>query len=217
MTTFKPPPFDISVIIPGSVVLVVGKRGCGKSTLLAALATQVSTFARTGMLVTSRDIYTNDIVLSCLPPESIPNVLSPELLDQFCTSLGSRLGVVVCDDVSFDQTFMQSTALANCVDHCANDQQPLTLLFGVQHWETGNSQLKAAADFVFAFRDNNVANQNECLNYFVDSMPQSVFTEIFAACTANYGCLVIDVKKANSGCNWQECVFKFQAPYPMLG
>lgn len=215
--------FDMdNQIMPGASILIIGKRCSGKSSLLFDILSRICKFFNYGLALTPTQSSRQKFE-SCMPP-SLIDKQSPERLQEFVTTVqtfydkavaaGSkpRNCYLLCDDTAYDDKFMRCKTLSEVFLNGRNFG--MTCLLVIQYIMKVGPDLRGNADFVFAFYDNNSKIQDKLYEFWFNMMPKQTFKEVFARCTQNYSCLVLDVRKSATSRDWKDCVFWFKARLP---
>lgn len=209
-------------IMPGATILIVGKRNSGKSSLLFDILSQISSFFNFGLALTPTQ-SSKEKFSRCMPPVFIDQQ-SPERLEHFVKTVNGlydkavmngkpvRQCYFVGDDVAFDEKFMRCKPLKEIFLNGRNFG--MTCILVLQYLMKVGPDLRANADFVFLFWDNNMKNQEKAWEFWFNMMGKDEFREAFSTCTKNYSCLVMDVRASATSRDWHDCVYWYKAKLP---
>ncbi len=209
-------------IMPGASMLIIGKRASGKSSLLFDLLSKIARFFNFGLALTPTQ-SSKEKFQACMPTALI-DTQSPERLTHFVSVVktlyekasnqgqATRNSYLLCDDTAFDDKFMRCKTLGEVFLNGRNFG--MTCVLVLQYLMKVGPDLRGNADFVFVFWDNNTKNQDKIWEFWFNMMPKKVFKEVFAECTRNFSCLVMDVRKSATSRDWHDCVFWYKAALP---
>jgi hypothetical protein len=211
-----------SQIMPGASILIIGKRCSGKSSLLFDILSRICKYFNYGLALTPTQSSRQKFE-KCMPPCLIDKQ-SPERLQEFVTivntfydkavaaSKPTRNCFLLCDDTAYDDKFMRCKTLSEVFLNGRNFG--MTCLLVLQYIMKVGPDLRGNADFVFAFYDNNSKIQDKLYEFWFNMMPKATFKEVFARCTQDFSCLVLDVRKSATSRDWKDCVFWCKARLP---
>jgi hypothetical protein len=213
--------FDMkNQIMPGASVLIIGKRCSGKSNLLFDQLSHIGHYFNYGLALTPTQSSRRKFE-ACMPASLIDRQ-SVERLDQYVSTVNSEYDKAValgkkpkttyllCDDTAYDDKFMRCKTLSEVFLNGRNFG--MTCILVLQYLMKVGPDLRGNADFVFIFWDNNT--QDKIYDFWFRMMPKHVFKEVFAACTQDFSCLVLDVRKSATSRDWHDCVFWYKAKLP---
>ena len=206
--------FDPSTIKDGSVVGVIGKRGTGKSVLVK----DVMYYKRKipmGLIMSGTEdgnsYYGKFVPDSFVFSEFDKAALERLMERQKKLSKAGRAGrvFVVLDDLMYDKKIMKEKVMRQ-------------LLMNGRHWniflivtaqyvaDLGPPEIRSNCDYVIACRETIHQNKERLYRMFFGIFPSfDDFCRVFAACTENYGVLVLDNTKQTN--NIEDVVFWYKA------
>lgn len=223
--------FDMKSIVPGTTILVIGKRASGKTSLIFDAMEHMSrwfpdeegnTGFDAGRAITPT-MSSMEKFSACIPSCFIERP-SVEGLDFFVQNVqkvylddkvaGRKLRntFLICDDTAFNEKFMRCETLSECFLNGRHSN--ITIIIVLQYLMKAAPDIRTNADFVFVFWDVNLKNQQNIHKFWFGSMDKKDFLEVFSDCTQDYGCLVIDLRKGALSRNWREFVYWYKAKLP---
>ena len=206
--------FDPTNIKPGRIILIIGKRGSGKSTLLRDILYRMKDTIDFGMAMTPTQDSAS-MFRSCLPSGCVYDKFIPAKVDGL---------VKVAKDMKFHGKHKR---LLLCLDDCMYDKSCTkgismrTIFFNGRHLNICfinilqycmdlTSDLRTQIDYVFALRENILANKIRLWKYFFGMFSHyDDFAQVLDRCTNNYETLVLD-NTVNST-SIQDCVYWYRA------
>jgi hypothetical protein len=212
---YKITQFDPSKAKTNCVWLLIGPRNTGKSVLLKDLLYKTRHNYDFGMAMT-KTVSTVKMLKEFLPHKLIfTKGYDFEFGERFLITSARlvengkiRKNVLILDDCMFDNKVMKTKTQK---DLHLNGRHYQTSIFNTtQYCMIIPNDIRTNIDYIFALRENINANKKRLFEYFFGLFPSyAAFNKVFTACTANYGCLVIDKTKASSSI--KECIFWYVA------
>jgi hypothetical protein len=190
--------FELPLIKPNRLVMLIGRRGSGKSTLqreiLYSLRDRVDYFIA---VTPTRD--TESEWLSFLPRSMIHRSLDKDLLarlldhqDSISRQKGKRRRsiCVLWDDVMF----IKSALKGESVRELFYNGRHLDIFFvnACQYMMDVSPDLRLQVDYLFAFYDQIPENRNKIRRYYCGQFRAEAFDATFRACTTDFKCFVVD-------------------------
>ena len=206
--------FDPSTMKPHRISLIIARRGSGKSTLLRDLLYHQRNqcdFAL-GMCPT---MEAADMMRECMPHACVYDRFVPAKIEQIVSTAqefvanGKKRAVgIVCDDCMYDKTVFKTTAIRTIFFN--GRHLFVDLKIAAQYLMDLGPDLRAQVDYVFALKDNILANKMKlwrmlfgCFASFDD------FLAVFDRCTQNFECLVLDNTVQSTAIT--DCIFWYKA------
>jgi hypothetical protein len=212
--------FDLSNITPDSGVGILGKTHCGKSVLMYLIMYSLSKHFNYGKAM-SPTLSSRKKFESCMPLHFIDNPSVDELtafisvvketyIDEDRRGQRHRRSYFIADDTAFDKQFMGAKVLKDLMMNGRNYNCFRMLV--LQYICGIGPDLRSNLDYLFVFWHNSKRDQRAIYETWFSMMDRKVFNLVFAKATENYGCLVIDMRKANTTRDWHNCVYWFRVP-----
>lgn len=216
--------FDLAQMAPDCTFLIYGKRGSGKTVLLQNIMAHMAPHFSFGVAFAP----TYDSIK--MFEESIPKVFvsRPDVLylEQFCklakdeSELAKEKGetprrsFILCDDCAAraktpKDDFYKSAPMEETFLNGRHDEVMCGCI--TQHIHKAPTYMRGNSDYIFVFYDSNLKNQDKIHEYWCGMLSKKKFKEIYNRCTEDYGCLVIDLKKAAIARDWRNCIFWLRA------
>ena len=206
--------FDVSMLKPHRIALMVGKRGTGKSTLLEDVMFHMKDKVHMGIAMTPTE-ESAQMFRRHMPEPWIYNAYSHAKMEQIimlqrdlCRKGKQRDLFLALDDCLYDKKILKST---NIRDIFMNGRHlRLSVLLACQYIMDMGPDLRTQVDYVFALRENIISNKTKLFRYFFGMFEKyEDFSRVMDACTENYSCLVLDnTCKTN---RIEDCLFWYRA------
>lgn len=211
MSSCKIRRFDPSTIKPHRIIMIIARRGSGKSTLLRDLLYHMRN--NIDLAIGFCPTYESAAMMrSCMPHGCVFDRLVPSKIDHL-VSMSQELAAkgkarsvaVLCDDCMAERGSFKSASLRTIFFN--GRHLKVSLLSCSQYVCDIGPDLRAQVDYVFALKDNVLANKAKlwrmffgCFGTFDD------FLAVFDRCTQNFECLVLDNTlqsgDISSCCSW---------------
>ena len=206
--------FDATLMKPGRITLIIGKRGTGKSILLNDL------------LYSGKDLYDFPMAMSptaesannfrkCMPHANVFDRYVPFKVDSLvhfakeCSASKNGRRFLLClDDCMYDKKAFRGVSMREI--HMNGRHHNITLFNAMQYVMDISPDLRSQIDYVFALKENIISNRVKLWKYFF-GMFQSFddFCLVLDKCTQNYECLVLD-NTVNST-SIHDCIYWYRA------
>ena len=206
--------FDTSTLKPHRIIIVVGKRGTGKSVLQRDLLYHLSDRLDFGLAMTPTE-ESSETFRQHMPDSWIYSSFSATKLDsmlniqrEMVKAKKQRSLFVIMDDCMYDKKILKGVGVR---DLFMNGRHlSVTLCNAVQYVMDMGPDLRTQVDYVFALRENIIANKNKLWKYFFGMFEKyEDFARVMDKCTENHGCIVMD--NTTGSCNVEECIFWYRA------
>lgn len=206
--------FDPNTLKPHRIIIVVGKRGTGKSVLQRDLLYHLSSRLDFGLAMTPTE-ESAETFREHMPDSWIYSSFSATKLDAMLTlqremvkTKKQRSLFVIMDDCMYDKKILKGVGIR---DLFMNGRHlSVTLCNAVQYVMDMGPDLRTQVDYVFALRENIIANKSKLWKYFFGMFEKyDDFARVMDKCTQNHGCIVMD--NTTGSCNVDECIFWYRA------
>lgn len=152
-----------------------------------------------------------------IPPSCIYNEFSAEALDVLlrhqkkCVSAGAyKRAYLILDDTLYDKSILKSKNMRMLFMN--GRHRKIFFLAAVQYLMDLPPDLRANVDFVFALKENIIANREKLWrNFFGMFNDYKDFSMVMNQCTAGYDCMVLDNTVRSN--NITDCVFWYRAEH----
>lgn len=213
--TYEIKNFDPASTKPHRIWMFIGGRGTGKTNLMMdilyrthkrydlgmAMTATTSTVKKLEKIIPSRLIHKNGYDF-----EVADKMLSK--CKELVSKGKSRNVLIIQDDVMFEKGVLKSKTQREL--HFNGRHAFTTQMSTTQYCMDIPSSIRGNIDYVFALRENTIANKKKLYEFFFGSFPSfKEFDRVFNKCTANYGALVIDKTKPASSIN--DSIFHYTA------
>lgn len=206
--------FDPTTIRDGSVAGIIGKRGTGKSVIVKDIMFHKKTIPMGLVMSGTEDgnsYYSRFVPDSFVFSEFDKGALERLVERQKRLAKQNKAGrvFVVLDDLMYDKRIMKEKVMRQ-------------LLMNGRHWnifmivtaqypaDLGPPEIRSNCDYIFACRETIHQNRERLYRMFFGIFPSfDDFCRVFAACTENYGVLVLDNTKQTN--NIEDVVFWYKA------
>jgi len=197
-TEYRIGQFDPSQAGPNRVWLLIGARNSGKSVLLhdllyntrhnidfvTAMTATVSTVKKFAEIMPRSLIYTNGY-------DYDKGTAFLKATQKLVAKNKIRKATAVLDDCMFDTKVMKTETQRNL--HLNGRHYNTSIFNTTQYCMIIPNAIRTNVDYVFALKDTIKANRRRLYEYFFGSFPSfNEFEKVFAKCTENFGCLVLD-------------------------
>lgn len=193
--------FSPTSMKPNTIILLVGKRGTGKSTLLEDLCYYIRDkvdFA-VGMSPTED---TNQALGQFIPKSTIYGEYDEEVVVRIMDMQKNmwRAGrgyscLLILDDCCYDKKILRSKVIREIFMN--GRHRRMTLILSAQYVMDLPPDLRTQVDYVFALRENVVANREKLFKQFFGFFNSFAdFAKTMDSCTENFECMVCDNKTA---------------------
>jgi hypothetical protein len=182
---------------PGRVHMIVGKRGTGKNILLKDLIASSPTEwdCVAGMSPTPDSA---DMMREIMPPSCVYDGYDPDALERIIEMLrihdhnGIRTrAMLVLDDRTLDSKVLRSAIMRDLFS--IGRHLGLDVYLMCQYTENIPKHIRDLTDYVYALREpQKEYRRNLYKNYFGVFGTYARFSKVLDACTADYGCMVLD-------------------------
>lgn len=206
--------FDPSTLKPHRIIILVGKRGTGKSVLQRDLLYHLSEKLDFGLAMTPTE-ESAETFRQHIPDSWIYSSFNGTKLDTMLTmqremvrTKRQRNLFVIMDDCMYDKKILKGVGIR---DLFMNGRHlSITLCNAVQYVMDMGPDLRTQVDYVFALRENIIANKSKLWKYFFGMFEKyEEFARVMDKCTADHGCIVMD--NTTGSCNVEECIFWYKA------
>ena len=206
--------FDCSKLTQYATVMCIGKRGTGKTTLIRDIMSHMAERVDFGIAMCGTEETARDMG-EFIPPSCIYNEYSAEALDvllkhQKKTVMGGayKKTYLIMDDTLYDKSILKSKNMRRLFMN--GRHRKIFFLAAVQYLMDLPPDLRANVDFVFALKENIIANREKLWkNFFGMFNDYKDFSMVMNSCTAGYDCMVLDnTVRSNS---ITDCVFWYRA------
>lgn len=206
--------FDPSTLKPHRIIIVVGKRGTGKSVLQRDILYHLSSKLDFGLAMTPTEESAE--TMRCHMPDSwIYNGFSTTKLDsmlnmqrEMVKHKKARSLFILLDDCMYDKRILKGLGIR---DLFMNGRHlNITMCNAVQYIMDMGPDLRTQVDYVFALRENIIANKSKLHKYFFGMFEKyDDFSKVMDKCTEDHSCIVMD--NTTGSCNVDECIFWYKA------
>jgi len=202
--------FDPKTAKKDCVWLLIGPRNTGKSVLLKDLLYKTKHQYDFAMAMT-KTMSTVDMLQEFIPHRLIfNNGYDFDYGERFLLACAQtvkkrkeRHCALVLDDCMFNNKVMKTETQKDL--HLNGRHYNTTIFNTTQYCMIIPNDIRTNIDYIFALRENIMANKRRLFEYFFGMFPSfSEFNKVFTACTKNFGCLVLDKTKSSS--TLQECM-----------
>lgn len=207
---YRIPQFDPTKAKKDCVWLLIGPRNTGKTVLLKDLLYKTRSHYDLAMAMTAT-VSTIDMLKEFIPHRLVfGNGYDFAFGDNFLltcqntvTKMKERHCALILDDCMFNHKVMKTETQKNL--HLNGRHYKTTIFNTTQYCMIIPNDIRTNVDFVFALRDNIMANKRRLFEYFFGMFSSfSEFNKVFSACTKNFGCLVLD--KTGSTASITDCM-----------
>jgi hypothetical protein len=195
-------------------IILAGKRGTGKSILEKDLLYKqyVHFHQPKRALFASPTADSTDEFKKIVNNECVTDKFDPaqlrELIDLQKRDSSVFNALVLLDDCMYDKKSAKSVEFRDLIMN--GRHYNIGLWNEMQYIMDMSPDIRSNVDYVFAFRDSSRNTREKLWKYFFGIFPTyEEFSEVFDACTQNYGCMVIDNTKPANGI--EDCVFWYKA------
>lgn len=208
MSTYRITQFDPSTAKRNSVWLLIGARNTGKTVLLVDLLYNTRNNYDFAMAMTAT-MSTVEILREHIPDRLIfktgYDFDAGDKFKETCSLIRSdsktRYSCLAQDDCMFDNKVMKTETQRYLYLNSRHDN--VTLFNTTQYCMLIPSHIRTQVDFIFALRENIMANKKRLYEYFFGMFPTfSEFDKVFSECTKNFGAFVLDKTKATPTVHW---------------
>jgi hypothetical protein len=206
--------FDPTTLKPHRIIILVGKRGTGKSVLQRDLLYHLSDRLDFGLAMTPTE-ESSETFREHMPDSWIYSSFSATKLDamlnmqrEMVKTKKQRSLFIIMDDCMYDKKILKGVGIR---DLFMNGRHlSITLCNAVQYVMDMGPDLRTQVDYVFALRENIIANKSKLWKYFFGMFEKyDDFARVMDKCTADHGCIVMD--NTTGSCNVDECIFWYKA------
>ena len=196
--------FDFSEAEPDRVWLIIGARNTGKTVLLRDILYKMRRHIDFAVAMTTT-VSTAEMLKKVLPPKLVhSDGYDPECAEKFlqCSKTLVRKGTkrkmaLILDDCMFDTTVMKSKCQREL--HLNGRHYHTSVFNTTQYVMAIPPLIRSNIDYVIALKEPVKANRRKLYEYFYGVFPSfEEFESTFAACTDNYGCMVLDRTKGDT-------------------
>jgi energy-coupling factor transporter ATP-binding protein EcfA2 len=206
--------FDPSTIKPHRIILIIARRGSGKSTLLKDLLyhQRSSIDMAIGMCPT---MEAAEMMRECMPKSCVFDRFMPGKIEQIVgaaqdmVARGKKRGItIICDDCMYDKSAFKSTAIRSIF---FNGRHLFCNIMSCSQYICDiTPDLRAQVDYIFALKDNSIANKTKLWKLFFGCFSSfDDFLAVFERCTQNFECLVLDNTVQSTSIT--DCIFWYKA------
>lgn len=207
--------FDVTSLVPGSTIIIIGKRSSGKSVLQYDLMSRMKGWFSFGLALTPTQSSVEQLC-QCMPRSFIAEQ-SPERLGIFLRMIkrladkATREGreprgsFLFCDDTAFDDKFMRCKALSEVFLN--GRHSGVTVCLTLQYVMKIAPDTRSNADYVFVAYTNNMGDRKKIREAWFAMLTPKEFDELFDEATKNYGVLVLDSRASATSRDWRNCIF----------
>lgn len=199
--------FDITIIKPTSVVVMIGMRNTGKSILVRDLLYHHQELP-IGMCISGSE-GSNEFYREICPSILIHEEYTPEILEKFVkrqkmitkrknkeermygsTKIDPR-AFIVMDDCLYDKGWQNDKNIRACFLNGRHFHA--FFLFTSQYALAAPPILRNNIDYVFILREPRVTARKKLHENYAGFIPSfDIFNQVMTQCTENYECLVVD-------------------------
>ena len=206
--------FDPETLKPHRIIILVGKRGTGKSVLQRDILYHLRNRLDFGLAMTPTE-ESCETFREHMPDSWIYSAFSSSKLDAMLSMQREMVKMkkqrslfVIMDDCMYDKRILKGVGIR---DLFMNGRHlSVTLCNAVQYVMDMGPDLRTQVDYVFALRENIIANKSKLWKYFFGMFEKyEDFARVMDKCTANHGCIVMD--NTTGSCNVDECIFWYKA------
>lgn len=204
-------------------ILVVGKRCTGKSTLIKDILsylTGIPMFIAMSGTEDGNGFYSEFIHPLCVHNEYKPTITAGLLRQQKARiqrmkkanlspaeHRNADIGLLL-DDCGYDKNIMHQKDMRTIFMNGRHWQ--ITMIVSLQYVMGIPPELRTNIDYVFCLRENIINNQKRLYDNFFGCFKKfAEFQEVFAACTNNHECLVLD--NTSTSTDLSECLYYYKA------
>ena len=206
--------FDPTKLTQYATVMCIGKRGTGKTTLIRDIMQKMENRVDFGIAMCGTEETAADMG-RFIPPSCIYNEFSAEALDGLlrhqkkCVAGGAfKKSYLVMDDTLYDKAVLKSKNMRMLFMN--GRHRKIFFLCAVQYLMDIPPDLRSNVDFVFALKENIIANREKLWrNFFGMFNDYRDFSMVMNQCTAGYDCMVLDNTVRSN--NLTDCVFWYRA------
>lgn len=208
--------FNPAKLTQYATVMCIGKRGTGKTTLIRDIMHHMSERVDFGIAMCGTEETAMEMG-QFIPPSCIYNEYSAEALDVLlrhqkkCVSAGAyKRSYLIMDDTLYDKTVLKSKNMRMLFMN--GRHRKIFFLCAVQYLMDIPPDLRANVDFIFALKENIIANREKLWrNFFGMFNDYKDFSMVMNQCTAGYDCMVLDNTVRSN--NITDCVFWYRAEH----
>ena len=206
--------FDPATLKPHRIIIIVGKRGTGKSVMQRDLLYHLAQKLDFGLAMTPTE-ESAETFRQHMPDSWIYNSFSTSKVEsmlnmqrELVKEKKARSLFIVLDDCMYDKKILKGLAIR---DLFMNGRHlNVTMCNAVQYVMDMGPDLRTQVDYVFALRENIIANKNKLWKYFFGMFEKyEDFAKVMDKCTENHSCIVMD--NTTGSCNVEECIFWYKA------
>lgn len=190
--------FDPATMLkPHRIILFVGRRGSGKSTVQRDIMMHISSKVDFGLAMTPTE-ETMGMFRKHMPDNWIYPGFNAAKLDSML-SLQRELGkqgkmrnlFILMDDCMYDKKVMKGTGIRDLFMNGRHVK--VTFMNAMQYIMDMGPDLRTQVDYVFAMKENIIANKSKLHKYFFGMFDKfDDFSRVMDRCTENFGCIVLD-------------------------
>ena len=208
--------FDPTTIDPCRTHTILARRGSGKSVLIRDIMYQLKSKIPFGLAFSASE-EGNGAYGEMMPKTFIYDDFDPELLEKFVNRQKYMVqndkknpeAFCIFDDMTYDsKKFMKDPNIRFIFLNGRHFR--ITMILSSQYALDLPPAIRSNCDYVYALRENVVANQEKLYKNFFGIFPTfNMFQQTLMACTENYGMLVLDnTSKSNK---IEDCVFWYRS------
>eukprot|EP00965_Chrysotila_dentata_P200632 6180082-Pleurochrysis_carterae.AAC.4 len=196
------------------IILFVGKRNTGKSVLMNDIMYHLSKKVDFGIAMTPTE-ETAQAFRAHMPDQCIYSGFDSAKVDamlriqrELCKQHKARSLFIALDDCMYDKKVLKGLSMR---DLFMNGRHlHITLLNAMQYVMDMGPDLRTQVDYVFALRENIIANKHKLWKFFFGMFETyAEFNRVMEKCTENYSCLVLDNTSRSNDIS--DCVFWYRA------
>lgn len=210
--------FDLTLIPPGKVIYVIGKRGSGKSILSSDL---IFTFRGYTYGLFFNGTPTGAPYIDAVPPMFMHEEYKPEVLEEFyngidkmCTArkemgLEPLPSLIVFDDMSYEKNVLKKDKTFHKILRNGRNRK-MTVIYIMHDVCDLNNDLRDQSDFVFAFANPKRTSRERLYKYFFGQFDSfRSFNHVFSKLTEDYTTMVCDCTSRKN--NVQDSIYYYRA------
>ena len=207
--------FNMDTMKPHRIIIIVGKRGTGKSVMQRDIMKHIADKVEFGIAMSPTE-ETTSMFREHMPDSFIFNSFAGEKLDEMILvqreamrKQRSRALFVLMDDCMYDKKVLKGAGMR---DLFMNGRH-LHICFcnAMQYVMDMGPDLRTQVDYVFAMRENIIANKAKLWKYFFGMFEKyEDFSKVMDTCTENHSALVMDNTTGSN--NIEDCIFWYKAP-----
>jgi len=206
--------WDPSVVQGDKTILVIGKRGSGKSVAVADLMYNQRKCIPAAVVFSGTE-ESNGYFGQYIPKEYLYSEYDTNTVNKIVERQKSLIKqkrpsptMLILDDVAYDKGFFKDKLFRYIM---LNGRHVKLFTIVTQQYSLDTPPYaRSNFDYVICFRDPILSNRERLYKQFFGIFPNfNAFQDVFAACTENFECLVID-QTARSN-KIEDCVFWWKA------